>query len=63
MAHKEIRIPMDEIQNPQTITGINRRKFAEHGSDYHIDEVREIVDDYDKGIRIIKVETKRHYRR
>lgn len=63
MAHKEIRIPMSEIQDPQQITGYNLRKFAEIGANPKVDEVREIIDDYDTGERIIKVETRRHYRR
>ena len=64
MAHKEIRIDMKDIQNPQTITQVNLRKFAEaFGSKDAMkhQEVDELIDDYDKHQRVLKVRGVRKY--
>jgi glutathionyl-hydroquinone reductase len=64
MAHKEIRIDMDEINNAQTITRVNQRKFAEAFGDpksMHHQEVDELIDDFDKHQRILKVRGVKKY--
>ena len=58
---KEIRIPHDdaELQDPQRITQLNQRLLAkEFGEDLdaiHRHEVHEVIDDFDKGIRVLKI--------
>jgi hypothetical protein len=64
MAHKEIRIDMKDILNPQTITQVNLRKFAEaFGSRDAMkhQEVDELIDDFDKHQRVLKVRGVRKY--
>jgi hypothetical protein len=64
MAHKEIRIDMKDIQNPQTITQVNLLKFAEaFGSKDAMkhQEVDELIDDYDKHQRVLKVRGVKKY--
>jgi len=58
---KEIRIPINdpELQDPQRITQLNQRLLAaEFDGDYeaiHKHEVHEVIDDFDKGIRVLKI--------
>ena len=58
---KEIRIPMNNeaLQDPQRITELNRRILArEFDGDLeaiHKHEVHEIVDDFDAGVRVLKI--------
>ena len=55
---KEIRIPHAAIADPQTITGVNKRVFAEHGVDFvKHDATHE--DDHTRGVRIVKVRTRK----
>jgi hypothetical protein len=64
MAHKEIRIDMKDIENPQTITQVNLRKFAEaFGSKDAMkhQEVDELIDDFDKHQRVLKVRGVKKY--
>jgi len=58
---KELRIKHDEISNPQTITQRNIKEFEKHGLDIHQHEVKEIVDDHERGERIIKVKNTKYY--
>ncbi|KKK46980.1 hypothetical protein LCGC14_3159830, partial [marine sediment metagenome] len=46
MAIREIRIPHSEIQNPSTITDVNKKAFKEAGLDIHKHDVREMHDDH-----------------
>ena len=55
MSIKEIRIPHSQIQNPQTITDVNRAAFKERGLDLKKNDVKELVDDHARGERILKV--------
>ena len=55
MANKEIRIPHSEIQNSQTITQVNERKFKEAGLDMHVNGVEALYDDNKRGERVMKV--------
>lgn len=63
MSVKEIRIPHSEISNSQTITDIQERKFKDAGLNMHRDELthEEIIDDHAKGVRILKVRSRRTY--
>jgi len=54
----EIRIPHDRIMDPKTITQVNEAEFKKNGLDMHRNEVTEIVDDFDRGVRILQVEKK-----
>lgn len=58
MSHKELRIAMDELGDAQTITDVNRRHFAKafgSANAIHHQEVDELIDDYDRKERILKV--------
>ena len=63
MSVKEIRIPHEKISDPQKITDVQERAFKEHGLDMHRDEVtgEEIVDDFEKKVRVLKVKKRRTY--
>ena len=54
-AHKEIRIPHDEIRDPAKVTQVNVRRFKERGLDVHHHEVDDLEDDHDRGERVLKV--------
>lgn len=64
---REFRVPYDELQDPQTITQVNKRKFAEQFDGdleaIHKREVTEdgIVDDDKLRQRIYRVVPKRTY--
>ena len=58
---KEISIKHDEIQDPQTITGIVENKFKEYGLDIHRHEVEDLQDDFKKGIRKLKIKNTKYY--
>ena len=63
MANKEIKLPFSEISNSQTITDRNERAFKEAGLDLHRDELtgEELIDDHDKGVRILRVKGRRTF--
>jgi len=63
MGVKEIRIPHNAISDSQKITDVQERAFKEHGLDMHRDEVtgEEIVDDFEKKVRVLKVKKRRTY--
>ena len=64
---KEIRIPMnnEELQDPQRITQLNRRILArEFDGDLeaiHKHEVHEVIDDFDRGERILKIRKRKFF--
>jgi len=64
---KEIRIPMNNeaLQDPQRITELNRRILArEFDGDLeaiHKHEVHEIVDDFDAGVRVLKIRKRKMF--
>lgn len=57
MADKEFRVRHDdpELRDPQRITALNERLWAERGMDIHRHEVADIIDDFDSKERIYKV--------
>lgn len=61
MARREIRIPFDEIADPQTITQENVKLFKDNGLDIHLNEVDEIVDDHSTRQRIYKVRNVKYF--
>ncbi len=52
---KELRIPFDEIKDPDKITQRNIRAFKENGLDIHRHEVDALIDDTSTRTRILKV--------
>lgn len=56
MAHREIRIPHAEIKNSQTCTQVIEDHFRRRGVDVHRHEVDELVDDFDRKERVLKVQ-------
>ena len=58
---KEIIIPADEITDINEVTQYNIRKFQEHGLDIKRHEVEELIDDPDKGVRVLKVKTTKYF--
>ncbi len=61
MATKEICIPYSEIQNSQTITQVNERKFKEAGLDMHVNGVEALHDDNKRGERVLKIHKTTRY--
>ena len=61
MSDKEIRIPFDEIKDPQKITQRNVEAFKERDLDIHRNDVQEIVDDHSTRTRILKVRNVRYF--
>ena len=58
---KEIKISHELIQDPQTITQVNREVFRSHGLDPSIHEVEKITDDMKNGMRHILVKTTKYF--
>lgn len=56
---KEILIKHKEISDPQTITGVMERKFAEAGCDVMKHEHTSVEDDFDKGVRKVTINNKK----
>lgn len=61
MGKKELRVPHDRLRDPQTITGEQRRAFAERGLDFLRDEVVRHEDDHDRGERVYSVRARRTF--
>lgn len=57
----EVIIPHSELRDPQTITERNERAFAELDSDIHTHEVTDITDDFDAGVRRMRVKMPRTF--
>ena len=61
MADKEIRIPFDEIRDPQTITQRNIRAFKENDMSIHHNDVLSLTDDHSRKQRILKIKKVRFF--
>ena len=61
MADKEIVLDHKDIENPQTITEVQSRAFKERGLDLLKDDVKERIDDFSTGKRILKVKAPKKY--
>ena len=57
---KEVRIPFEDVQDPQLITDYNIRMFKEQGMDIKGNEC-DIEDDPDMKKRIMKLQPSRKY--
>lgn len=57
----EVIIPHADLRDPQTITERNERAFAELDSNIHVHEVTDITDDFDKGVRRMRVKMPRTF--
>ncbi len=58
---KEFQVKHSELQDPNTITQRNIEEFKRQGLDIHVNEVEELIDDYNKGVRIYKVKETTKY--
>ena len=58
---KEFRIPHDPKDTPQTYTAKVEAEFAKRGLDLHRHEVEELIDDFSKKERILKVKNRRYF--
>lgn len=58
---KEFRIPHDDTDTPQTYTQKVEAWFRAHGLDLHRHEVCELVDDFRKKQRVVKVKNTRYF--
>lgn len=58
---KEVVIDHEEISNSQTITDVMERKFKEKDLDIHVNEVEELRDDHDKGVRVLKIRNTKYF--
>lgn len=60
MAKKEFRIAHGLLQDPNTITEINRREFLKHGFDMRVEEC-DLTEDFDTQERVYSVQPRRKY--
>ncbi len=58
---KELVINHDEINNPQTITQVQARKFKEAGLDVHVNEVESLEDDHKKKVRRLRIKNTKYF--
>ena len=58
---KEFLIKHDKIKDPQTITKVQEAEFKKHGVDMHINDVMELEDDHDKGVRRLKIKNTKYF--
>ena len=58
---KELRIPHDEIRDPQSITQRNVKAFRDAGLDIHRQEVVELLDDHRRKERVLKVQDRKYF--
>ena len=61
MAHKEVRIPFEDIDDPQTMTPVVDRAYKELGLNLKRHEAIELIDDTDREERVLKIQPERKY--
>lgn len=61
MAKKELRIPHDDIRDPDKVTQRNIRAFKEADLDMRLHEVDELIDDHSIKTRILKVRKVKYF--
>jgi len=61
MAKKEIRIPFEELKDPQTVTQRNVKAFRDNGLSIHHNEVDELIDDHSTQQRIYKIRAVKYF--
>jgi hypothetical protein len=57
----EIKIPMDRIQDSQQITPVMEQTFKDNGVNIHTHEVKNISDDFKRGVRILDVKATKYF--
>lgn len=57
----EIKIPMDRIQDSQEITPVMEQTFKDNGVNLHVHEVKNISDDFKRGVRILDVKATKYF--
>ena len=62
---KEIRVSHADIRDPNQITQVQEKAFVDAGLDMHRDELTGehdgLIDDHDKGVRILRVKKRTKY--
>ena len=58
---KEIRIPFNEINNSQTITENIDKRFKANDVNIHQHEVTDLVDDFKRQERILKIKNHKFF--
>jgi hypothetical protein len=58
---KELRIPASELQDVNTVTQDNIRRFKELGLDIHKNEVERLEDDPDNQERVLTIKTTKYF--
>jgi hypothetical protein len=61
LSNKEIRLKHEDIKNPQTITGVTKKAFAENDLNIHQHEVDSLEDDFSKGERVLSIRKKQYF--
>lgn len=61
MSDKEIHVPFADLSNPQTITGVNKKMFADHDMDIHKNEVVDLIDDHSAQKRVYKIRKVKYF--
>ena len=57
----EIKIPMDKIQDPHKITPVMEQTFKDNGVNIHTHEVKNLTDDYSRGVRVLDVKATKYF--
>ncbi len=58
---RDIVIDHKDIKDPNTITDVQEARFKAEGLNMHVHEVDKLVDDHDKGKRIISVKNTKYF--
>lgn len=58
---KELRVPHEASDTPQTYTAKMERVFKEHGLDLHRHEVEQLDDDFKLKQRVLKVKNTKYF--
>ena len=61
MSNKEIRIPHSKIRKPDEVTQVTVDAMKGAGVDVHQNEVSDMYDDHDKGVRVLSVQKKQYF--
>jgi hypothetical protein len=56
----EIKVPMEKIQDSQQITPVMEQVFKDNGVDIHTHEVKNISDDFNRGVRVLDVKATKY---
>ena len=56
----EIKIPIEKIQDSQTITPVMEKTFKDNGVNIHTHEVKNVTDDFKRGVRVLDIKATRY---